>query len=82
VPADECHLPARRRLVSRQRINDNLPGTADFCPLVRRTPALAASAAARLDDRCRGLTRARNERYCDPGRLVAAQNEIVDPRFQ
>ena len=126
VPADECHLPARRRLVSRQRINDNLPGTADFCPLVRRTPALEASAAARLDDRCRRLiagvpggllgraldylytketkssfaierqepgsdrtarfvrllTRARHERYCDPGRLVAAQNEIVDPRFQ
>lgn len=29
----------------RWRINDNLPGTADFCPLVRRTPAVQKALA-------------------------------------
>ena len=38
----------------RQRINDNLPGTALFCPLVRRTEKLRHE-AAELKERCRGV---------------------------
>lgn len=43
-------LPARNR---RWRINDNLPGTPDYCPMVRRTPTVKAAEdydlGARLD---------------------------------
>jgi len=42
--------PARR--VRRQRINDNLLGSAGFCPMVRRTPALQRFVDANLDRRC------------------------------
>jgi len=38
---------------ARHRVIDNLPGTPRFCPMVRRTPALAAAIAARYDQRAR-----------------------------
>ena len=37
----------------RHRVANNLPGTPRFCPVVRRTPALDASVAARYDRRAR-----------------------------
>lgn len=39
----------------RHRVRDNLPGTPAFCPLVFRTPALAAFVEMRLDERARDL---------------------------
>lgn len=38
-------------LSSRHKVIDNLPGTRNFCPLVRRTPHLEQLAAAGLDVR-------------------------------
>lgn len=43
----------RGTLSRRHRVLDNMPGTRDFCPLVRRTEALAAIASRRLDLRAR-----------------------------
>jgi hypothetical protein len=39
----------------RHRVIDNLPGTRAFCPMVRNTPALRATAAAKLDLRARDV---------------------------
>jgi hypothetical protein len=39
------------RRVRRQRLIDNLPGTRDWCPMVRRTEKLKTFEAARLDRR-------------------------------
>jgi hypothetical protein len=41
--------------VSRQRVINNLLGGPDFCPLVRRTPALQAQAEVNLAQRCESL---------------------------
>lgn len=57
-----CHaLPAERGAVRvrRQRVLNNLPGTPDYCPLVRRSAALELQIEARLDDQ----TRERLSRY-------------------
>ena len=40
---------------SRHRVVNNLPGTPRFCPMVRRTPALDAAAAAGYDRRAREI---------------------------
>jgi Fic family protein len=37
---EEIHIVGPRRLVQRQRVNDNMLGTKEFCPFIRRTPAL------------------------------------------
>ena len=42
----------------RWRINDNLPGSADFCPLVRRTPAVEQALAFDLNEALRDLDNA------------------------
>lgn len=42
----------------RWRINDNLPGSVDFCPLVRRTPAVEQALAFDLNDALRDLDNA------------------------
>lgn len=45
----------------RHRVIDNLPGTAAFCPMVRRTPRISAHLNEHLDERARtviGRTRA------------------------
>lgn len=44
-------LPPAR--VRRQRVNNNLPGDARFCPLIRRTETLADFEKADLAERCR-----------------------------
>lgn len=43
-------------IVPRQKIVNNLPGTADFCPLVRRTPLLDERRTAQLDQRAREIS--------------------------
>ena len=40
---------------SRHRVVNNLPGTTRFCPMVRRTPAIAAAVAAAYDRRAREI---------------------------
>jgi hypothetical protein len=55
VPAEECFTSARRRLVGRQRVNDNLLGDRSFSPTIRRTAALKTFAAAPLSERCTSL---------------------------
>jgi len=42
-------------LVSRQKVINNLPGTIDFCPLVRRTERLDRYRQANLDQRARKI---------------------------
>lgn len=37
----------------RHRVNNNLPGTPSFCPMVRRSPLLVAAAAKKLDAQAR-----------------------------
>lgn len=55
IPPEEGFTAAPRRLVPRQRINDNLLGDRSFAPLVRRTAPLEAFAAANLGGRCAEL---------------------------
>lgn len=43
MPADLYLTRAQPERNRRWRVNDNLPGTRDFCPLVRRTAALQAA---------------------------------------
>ncbi|MDK6079488.1 Fic family protein [Massilia varians] len=40
LDADEFLVAARPRNVQRWRVRDNLPGTRDFCPTIRRTDAV------------------------------------------
>lgn len=42
--------------VSRQKVVNNLPGTREFCPLVRRTPRLERQRGARLDLRAQEIS--------------------------
>ena len=42
--------------VSRQRVINNLPGSAAFCPLVRRTPVLERFREAKVDHQARELS--------------------------
>lgn len=46
----------RGTTVSRYRVRNNLPGTREFCPLVRKTPALANFVASQLGERARAIT--------------------------
>ena len=64
-------LPAERGAVRvrRQRVLNNLPGTPDYCPLVRRSAALESLIETRLDDQ----TRERLSRYSEAVIHRAAQ---------
>ena len=55
VPPEEYFTATPRRLAARQRINNNLLGDRSFSPVVRRTAALTAFAAADLGGRCASL---------------------------
>lgn len=55
IPPEECVTASRRRLVPRQRINDNLLGGRSFAPTIRRTATLEALATANLGERCAAL---------------------------
>jgi Fic family protein len=57
---DTCFAAAGRPS-QRHRVRDDMPGNRDFCPLVRRTPALAAFANKRLHERIRELVAPHDE---------------------
>lgn len=52
------HFVAIDRPVSRHRVLDNMLGDPGFCPIVRRTPALAAAIGKDLGARARAVTQA------------------------
>lgn len=49
----EYYTASHAPQIRRQRINNNLLGGADFCPIVRRTETLTVFEAAKLPQRCR-----------------------------
>jgi hypothetical protein len=55
---DEYYTVTPAHQVRRQRINDNLPGTRRFCPMVRRTEVLRDFETADLPKRCREVVSA------------------------
>lgn len=61
------HVTATRRNSPRHRVADNLLGTPDLCPTVRRTPRLAAQIDVHIDAEARAII----ERY-DPAVLARA----------
>jgi hypothetical protein len=63
----EIHLTGPRRLVRRQRINDNLLGSGKYSPLVRRTDALKAHLAKDLAAEASAIIKS-----CDPVILARA----------
>lgn len=52
---DAYYTASQPEKVSRQRINNNLPGHAEFCPLVRKTEVLLRFEAEDLPKRCQEL---------------------------
>ena len=42
--------------IARQKVTNNLPGTPQFCPLVRRTPELERNRQSGLDERAREIS--------------------------
>lgn len=52
---DEYYTVVTRRPVRRQRVNDNLLGDVQFCPMIRRTDVLRAFEEADLPARCRKI---------------------------
>lgn len=55
---DEKHqFAVKGETVTRYRIRNNLPGTPDFCPLVRRTQALNATLGQDLADEARAVVK-------------------------
>jgi hypothetical protein len=63
----EIHLTGPRRLVRRQRINDNLLGTSAYSPLVRRTDTLKTFMEKALAEEASAIVKS-----CDPAILARA----------
>jgi hypothetical protein len=63
----KIHLTGPRRLVRRQRINDNLLGSGGYSPLVRRTETLAAYTEKGLAQEASAIVKS-----CDPAILARA----------
>lgn len=63
----KIHLTGPRRLVRRQRINDNLLGSGGYSPLVRRTGTLAAYMEKGLAQEASAIVKS-----CDPAILARA----------
>ena len=63
----ETHLTGPRRLVRRQRINDNLLGSGTYSPLVRRTDTLKAFMEKALAEEASAIVKS-----CDPAILDRA----------
>ncbi|KCZ97424.1 filamentation induced by cAMP protein fic [Hyphomonas polymorpha PS728] len=47
---------AEAKTSTRHRVRNNLPGDREFCPLVRRTPAIDAFRSMKLDEKARKIT--------------------------
>lgn len=54
-PQQQFALP-HGEISIRHRVRNNLPGTREFCPLVRRTPALDAFAGSGLSEKVKAVT--------------------------
>jgi Fic family protein len=67
----ELQVTAEPVRIRRQRVNDNLLGSAAYCPLIRRTEALNSLMGSGLDAEARTLIEG-----CDPGILVRAVNYL------
>jgi hypothetical protein len=65
--APKIHLTGPRRLVRRQRINDNLLGSGGYSPLVRRTGTLTAYMEKGLAQEASAIVKS-----CDPAILARA----------
>jgi hypothetical protein len=52
----KLHLTSPGKKVSRQRVNDNLLGGKDYCPLIRRTEKLGGWTAANLAEEAKLIT--------------------------
>ena len=63
----EIHITGPRRLVRRQRINDNLLGAGEYSPLVRRTDTLKAFIGKELAQEASAIVKS-----CDPTILARA----------
>lgn len=63
----EIHFTGARRLVRRQRINDNLLGAGEYSPLVRRTETLVAYMEKNLAQEASAIVKS-----CDPAILARA----------
>jgi Fic/DOC family len=63
----EIHITGSRRLIRRQRVNDNLLGAAGFSPLVRRTDILKTFMEKGLAQEARAIVNG-----CDPAVLARA----------
>ena len=63
----KIHLTGPRRLVRRQRINDNLLGSGKYSPLVRRTEALTSYMEKGLAEEANAIVKG-----CDPAILARA----------
>jgi len=63
----KIHLTRPRRLVRRQRINDNLLGSGKYSPLVRRTEALTSYMEKGLAEEANAIVKG-----CDPAILARA----------
>jgi hypothetical protein len=60
LDGDDFYAPSpvgTTRHVRRQRVINNLPGTRDYCPLIRRTAELRAFEALRLDEQAAAQVR-------------------------
>ena len=65
------HFTSEPKRIRRQRVNDNLLGSAAYCPLIRRTDPLQSFIGSGLDKEARALIEG-----CDPGILVRAVNYL------
>ena len=73
----EIHLTGPRRLVRRQRINDNLLGSGAYSPLVRRTDTLKAFMEKALPEEASAIVNS-----CDPAILARAVHYSIYTRNQ
>ena len=67
----DLHVTCEPVRVRRQRVNDNLLGSGEYCPLIRRTGILQSFITSGLDTEARALIAG-----CDPGVLVRAVNYL------
>ncbi len=67
----QLHVTAEPIRIRRQRVNDNLLGTGEYCPIIRRTEKLGMYLGTSLAVEARTLVEG-----CDPGVLVRAVNYL------
>jgi Fic family protein len=63
----DSHITGPKRLIRRQRINDNLLGNAHYCPLIRRSETIQSFSARNLTREAHAIVE-----QCDPAILSRA----------